>query len=158
MHGIAAGPPILLTGATGYVGGRLLHALLERGERIRCLARRPEALPSAPGLEVVAGDVLDANAVRRALDGVETAYYLIHSLGSSEFEDRDRRAAATFARAAREAGVARIVYLGGLGEGPTSRAISQAGRRSGASSPRPASRRSSSGPRSCSVPAASRSR
>lgn len=117
MPGIAAGPPILLTGATGYVGGRLLHALLERGERIRCLARRPEALPSAPGLEVVAGDVLDANAVRRALDGVETAYYLIHSLGSSEFEDRDRRAAATFARAAREAGVARIVYLGGLGEG-----------------------------------------
>ncbi|MEX2644973.1 MAG: SDR family oxidoreductase, partial [Gaiellaceae bacterium] len=117
MPGIAAGPPILLTGATGYVGGRLLHALLERGERIRCLARRPEALPSAPGLEVVAGDVLDANAVRRALDGVKTAYYLIHSLGSSEFEDRDRRAAATFARAAREAGVARIVYLGGLGEG-----------------------------------------
>ncbi len=117
MSGKGTRPPILLTGATGYVGGRLLHALLERGERVRCLARRPEALSAAPGLETVAGDALDTDSVRRALDGVETAYYLIHSLGSREFEERDRRAAATFARVAREAGLGRIVYLGGLGEG-----------------------------------------
>ncbi len=117
MPGRGTRPPILLTGATGYVGGRLLHALLERGERVRCLARRPEALSAAPGLEIVAGDALDADSVRRALDGVETAYYLIHSLGSRAFAERDRRAAATFARVAREAGLARIVYLGGLGEG-----------------------------------------
>jgi uncharacterized protein YbjT (DUF2867 family)/ligand-binding SRPBCC domain-containing protein len=111
--------PILLTGATGYVGGRLLQALLERGERVRCFARRPEAIPVRPGVEVVAGDMLDPGAVRLALDGVEVAYYLVHSLGSPrEFEERDRRAALTFARAAREAGLRRIVYLGGLGDGP----------------------------------------
>lgn len=117
MPRTGTGTPILLTGATGYVGGRLLHALLKRDERVRCLARRPEALPAAPRLEIVAGDVLDPDAVRRALDGVETAYYLIHSLGSRSFEERDRRAAETFARAAREAGLTRIIYLGGLGEG-----------------------------------------
>jgi uncharacterized protein YbjT (DUF2867 family) len=110
--------PILLTGATGYVGGRLLRALLERGEQVRCLARRPEAVPAADRLEVVAGDVLDPQAVRAALDGIDTAYYLIHAMGSAhEFEELDRRAAATFAQASREAGLRRIVYLGGLGEG-----------------------------------------
>ena len=115
---MSARPPILLTGATGYVGGRLLHALLERGERVRCLARRPEAVAAGPGIEVVAGDVLDSEAVRAALEGVETAYYLIHAMGSAHgFEERDRRAATVFAQAAREAGVRRIVYLGGLGEG-----------------------------------------
>ncbi len=110
--------PILLTGATGYVGGRLLRALLERGEHVRCLARRPEAVPTADRLEVVAGDVLDPKAVRAALEGIDTAYYLIHAMGSPhEFEALDRRAAATFAQGAREAGLRRIVYLGGLGEG-----------------------------------------
>jgi len=119
MPGQSTRPPILLTGATGYVGGRLLHALLERGERVRCLARRPEALPAAPGLEVAAGDVLDADAVRRALDGVETAYYLVHSLGARDFEEQDRAAAETVAREAAHAGVRQIVYLGGLGaDGP----------------------------------------
>jgi uncharacterized protein YbjT (DUF2867 family) len=111
-------PRILLTGATGYVGGRLLHALLERRIGVRCLARRPEAIPPQPGLEVVAGDALDAVAVRRALEGVEVAYYLIHAMGAPEsFEQLDRRAALIFAEAARDAGVRRIVYLGGLGEG-----------------------------------------
>jgi len=110
---------ILVTGATGYVGGRLLTTLLERGEDVRCLARRPEAVPPRPGLDVVAGDVLDAEAVRRALEGVEVAYYLVHAMGSPEsFEQLDRRAAAIFAGAARNAGVRRIVYLGGLGSGP----------------------------------------
>ena len=110
---------ILVTGATGYVGGRLLPALLARGERVRCLARRPDAIAAQPGLEVVAGDALDAAAVRRALDGVSVAYYLIHAMGGQDdFEARDRRAAAIFAEAARDAGARRIVYLGGLGEGP----------------------------------------
>src|SRR4051794_10048438 len=114
----AAPPRILLSGATGYVGGRLLHALLERGAGVRCLARRPEAIPPQPGLEVVAGDALDADAVRRALEGVDVAYYLIHAMGSSDsFERLDRRAATIFADAARDAGVRRIVYLGGLGAG-----------------------------------------
>ena len=111
-------PRILLTGATGYVGGRLLPALLARGEQVRCFARRPEALQPRPGLEVVAGDALDGTAVRRALEGVDVAYYLIHAMGSPDaFEQLDRRAAMTFAEAARDAGVGRIVYLGGLGEG-----------------------------------------
>ncbi|HET7758525.1 MAG TPA: SDR family oxidoreductase [Gaiellaceae bacterium] len=110
---------ILLTGATGYVGGRLLTALLERGEDVRCLARRPAAVPPHPGLEVVAGDVLDEDAVRRALDGVGVAYYLVHAMGSADsFEQLDRRAATIFAAAARDAGVRQIVYLGGLGSGP----------------------------------------
>jgi uncharacterized protein YbjT (DUF2867 family)/ligand-binding SRPBCC domain-containing protein len=116
---MSPGRRILLTGATGYVGGRLLTALLGRGEDVRCLARRPEAVPSRPGLEVVAGDVLDAEAVRRALEDIDIAYYLVHAMGSRDaFERLDRRAAAIFAEAARDAGVRRIVYLGGLGSGP----------------------------------------
>jgi uncharacterized protein YbjT (DUF2867 family) len=112
-------PRILVTGATGYVGGRLTPALLARGEQVRCFARRPEAIQPQPGLEVVAGDALDGTAVRRALEGVDVAYYLIHAMGSSVgFEQLDRRAAKVFADAARDAGVGRIVYLGGLGSGP----------------------------------------
>jgi len=109
---------ILLTGATGYVGGRLLLALESRGERVRCLARRPEALAQkvAPMTEVVAGDVLDRASLDAALRGVETAFYLVHSMGSKgSFEQKDRRAAESFGAAARQAGVRRIIYLGGLG-------------------------------------------
>ncbi|HSP73536.1 MAG TPA: SDR family oxidoreductase [Gaiellaceae bacterium] len=114
-----ARPRILLTGATGYVGGRLLNALLERSPEVRCLARQPEAIAPRPGLEVAAGDALDPRAVRRALEGVDVAYYLIHAMGAAGgFEQLDRRAATIFAAAARDAGVRRIVYLGGLGEGP----------------------------------------
>ncbi len=111
---------VLLTGATGYVGGRLLHLLAERGQSVRCLTRRPEAL-SDPGVkaEIVVGDVLDIETLRPALDGVDVAYYLVHSMGSAgSFADEDRQAAANFATAAAEAGVRRIVYLGGLGAGP----------------------------------------
>lgn len=110
---------ILITGATGYVGGRLLRRLEERGERVRCLARRPEFLRArtAPSTEVVPGDVLDAASLPPALEGVGTAYYLIHSLGSSGgFEARDRQGAEHFAGAARSAGLRRIIYLGGLGD------------------------------------------
>ena len=84
---------ILLTGATGYVGGQLLEALLAAGHRVRCLARRPEALrdQGRSGAEVVAGDVLDRASVTAAMEGVETAYYLIHSMGSTgHFEEEDR--------------------------------------------------------------------
>ncbi len=110
---------ILLTGATGYVGGRLLGALEASGRRVRCLARRPDELRErvAPGTEVCAGDVRDEAAVRAALEGVDTAYYLVHSMGAGAgFEEADREAARTFGRAARAAGVRRIVYLGGLGD------------------------------------------
>jgi len=109
---------LLVTGASGYVGGRLLRALEQRGERVRCLARRPQDLQArvAPSIEVVGGDVLDATSLERALAGVDTAFYLVHGMGSArDFQDEDRRGAATVARAARAAGVRRIVYLGGLG-------------------------------------------
>jgi uncharacterized protein YbjT (DUF2867 family) len=110
---------VLLTGATGYVGGRLLPALEARGVRVRCLARRPEHLRHrvGPGTEVVQGDVLDPASLAHALRDVDVAYYLVHSMGSAgAFEAQDRRGAEHFGRAARTAGVRRIVYLGGLGE------------------------------------------
>ncbi len=110
---------ILLTGATGYVGGRLLRALEAAGHRVRCLARRPEFLRdrAGPATEIVQGDVLDADSLHTAMAGVRTAYYMVHSMGSSgEFEEEDRRAAQNFGDAARAAGVNRIIYLGGLGE------------------------------------------
>lgn len=109
---------VLLTGATGYIGGRLLKALEKAGWPVRCLARRPEFLRPhvAPNTEVVKGDCLDQTSLIPALVGVHTAYYLVHSMGSSgKFEDEDRQAASNFAEAARQAGVCRIIYLGGLG-------------------------------------------
>ena len=113
-------PLILIAGATGYVGGELLKALLAAAYPVRCLARRPGVLRAKglSGVEVVAGDVLDAASVRGAMAGVDTAYYLVHSMGSTEsFEKQDRTAAQNFAKAARDAGVRRIIYLGGLGHG-----------------------------------------
>ncbi|MEQ1891242.1 MAG: SDR family oxidoreductase [Planctomycetota bacterium] len=109
---------LLLTGATGYVGARLLAALEGGGERVRCLARRPENLTgrTAAGTEVVRGDVLDPASLAAAMAGVDTAFYLVHSMGASgDFEAADRLGAENFARAARTAGVRRLVYLGGLG-------------------------------------------
>ena len=108
----------LVTGATGYIGGRLVPSLLAAGHRVRCMARDPGKLAGRPWsgeVELARADVQDAAAVRRALDGIDVAYYLIHSLGSgAAFEERDREAASTFAAAAKEAGVRRIVYLGGM--------------------------------------------
>jgi uncharacterized protein YbjT (DUF2867 family) len=112
-------PLILLTGATGYVGGRLLKPLEQAGHHVRCLARRPEFLSARaePTTEVATGDVLDRGALAAALKGVQVAYYLIHSMGSrGAFEEEDRRAAQNFGEAARAAGVQRLIYLGGLGD------------------------------------------
>jgi uncharacterized protein YbjT (DUF2867 family) len=113
---------ILLTGATGYVGGRLLTALGAGGHHVRCLARRPEALRhrAGPRVEIVTGDVQDRPSLDLALVGCEVAYYLVHSMGAEGgFEEADRRAAANFGQAARAAGVRRILYLGALGSGGT---------------------------------------
>jgi uncharacterized protein YbjT (DUF2867 family) len=108
----------VLTGATGYVGGRLAPRLLERGYCVRVLARDASRLAARPWreqVEVIEGDVGDADAVRRALQGVEVAYYLVHSMQSgADFAARDRRNAEVFADAARAAGVRHVVYLGGL--------------------------------------------
>ena len=116
---------ILLTGASGYVGGRLLGALERAGVRVRCLVRDPARVASrvGPGTEVVRGDVVTGEGVGAALRGIDTAYYLIHSMGAAHgFEERDREAARRFGVAARAAGVRRIVYLGGLADerGPLS--------------------------------------
>ncbi|MEU1211672.1 SDR family oxidoreductase [Streptomyces sp. NPDC005791] len=108
----------LVTGATGYIGGRLVPALLDTGHRVRCLARTPEKLrdhPWAGETEVVRGDVTDAESVRAAMADIDVAYYLVHALTSGPgFERTDRAAARTFGEQARAAGIRRIVYLGGL--------------------------------------------
>ncbi len=114
---------VLLTGATGYVGGRLLSALEQRGERVRCVSRRPEYLVPrvAPATEVVKGDVLQPDTIGAALQGVDTVYYLVHSMSASRpFDEEDRAAARSFVEAARTAGVRKVIYLGGLGRGELS--------------------------------------
>ena len=109
---------ILLTGASGYVGGRLLRSLENQGYRVRCLARRPEVLKPkvGPSTEVVAGDVLDRASLDSALHGVDVAYYMVHSMSSTgSFEETDRQAARNFSEAAKATGVKGLIYLGGLG-------------------------------------------
>lgn len=111
---------VLVTGASGYVGGRLVGPLLDRGAIVRCLARNAQYLRPrvSERAEVYPGDVLDPDSLRTALEGVDAAYYLVHSMGSKRsFVHQDRKGAENFARAARDAGVRRIVYLGGLGAG-----------------------------------------
>ena len=118
IHPIAEYPRILLTGATGYIGRRLLRVLESDGHRVRCVARRPEYLRErvSDATEVVKGDLLDRDSVFAAMDGIDTAYYLVHSLGSAgDFANEEQQCAQNFADAAREAGVSRIIYLGGLG-------------------------------------------
>ena len=114
----------LITGATGYVGGRLAPRLLAQGDAVRCLVRDPAKLrdvPWARDAEVVRGDLLDEDAVRRACVGVDVVYFLVHSLVDRDFAAIDRRAATIVAQAARDCGVRRIVYLGGLHpDGPLS--------------------------------------
>ena len=117
---------VLLTGATGFIGGRLLPVLDAAGHAVRCLVRPGEKLvlrrPMTRKPEIVSADLLDPDALPAALAGTSTAFYLVHSMGgrrpqdAAAFADRDRRAATNFLAAAEAAGVARIVYLGGLGE------------------------------------------
>jgi uncharacterized protein YbjT (DUF2867 family) len=104
---------ILVTGATGFIGRRLVPALLDAGHGVRAMTRRPEAY-DGPG-EAVGGDVHDASTLAPALEGVDVAYYLVHSLDADDFEARDAAAAHAFGEAAADAGVRQIVYLGGLG-------------------------------------------
>src|SRR5208283_3602334 len=109
---------VLLTGASGYIGGRLLKALEAAHWPVRCLARRPEFLRSrvSSSTEVVQADCLDRTSLASALVGISTAYYLVHSMGSpGQFEKEDRQAARNFSDAACDQGVQRIIYLGGLG-------------------------------------------
>lgn len=110
---------VLVTGATGYIGGRLVPRLLERGHSVRVLVRDPGRIagrPWADRVEVTAGDLLDAATLGPALAGVEAAYYLVHSMDSGQdFEERDRTAARNFSAAVQEAGgVRHVLYLGGL--------------------------------------------
>ncbi|WZP00588.1 NAD(P)H-binding protein [Isosphaeraceae bacterium EP7] len=117
--GSTGAPVVLLTGASGYVGGRLIPLLETQPVVLRCLARDPDKLRATveESTEIVRGDVLDPESLDEALRGVETAYYLVHLMsGSTDFEKDDRRAATNFARAAKQAGVRRIIYLGGLGD------------------------------------------
>jgi len=115
----------LVTGATGFVGGRLARTLLGRGDEVRVLVRdagRASKLGDA-GAELHQGDVLDAASLQGAGKGVDVAYYLVHGMGrgsDGDFAEREREAARNFARMARAEGVQRVVYLGGLGENPTS--------------------------------------
>ncbi len=117
---MSAPTTVLVTGATGYVGGRLVPELLARGHRVRCLARRPAklgGLPWAGDVEIVRGDVASGEGLRAAFEGIDAAYYLVHSIGGTgDWERRDVEAAERFRDAAADAGVEQIVYLGGLGD------------------------------------------
>lgn len=104
---------VLVAGASGFVGSHLCRALVERGHTVRAMTRRPASYSGAG--EVTAGDVSDPRSLAGALAGVDTAYYLVHSLASKDFERQDAAAARNVARAAADAGVSQIVYLGGLG-------------------------------------------
>ena len=110
-------PRVLVTGATGYIGGRLVPVLESAGVPLRCLARQPAVLASrvSATTEVLAGDLLDPSSLDRAFAGIDVAYYLVHSMGThGDYRETDRLAARNFGEAARRAGVRRIVYLGGL--------------------------------------------
>ena len=114
-------PKVLVAGATGYIGGLLARKLREDDVAVRCLVRDPAKAGELEriGCEIVRGDVLEAESLPPALEGIEAAYYLVHSMGrgaGADFADRDARAAANFGEAAAAAGVKRLVYLGGLGE------------------------------------------
>ena len=105
---------ILVTGATGFIGRRLVPALIEKGHEVRAMTRRPEAY-DGPG-DPVGADVNDPGSLTGALEGVDAAYYLVHSLDDADFERKDAEAARAFAKAAADQGVQQIIYMGGLGD------------------------------------------
>src|SRR5690242_15101074 len=107
------GKRVLVTGATGFVGRHLTAALTEAGHEVRAMTRNPDSY-SGPGT-ALHGDVDDADSLAEALQGVDVAYYLVHSLDSDDFEEKDAAAALNFGGAAAQAGTERIIYLGGLG-------------------------------------------
>jgi len=113
-------PLILVTGATGYIASRLIPQLLGRGYRVRALARQPQRLKNKnwfPQVEISQGDVMDSSTLVSAFEGVQTAYYLVHNMASGRgYTARELQAAKNFARAAEDAGVQHIIYLGGLAD------------------------------------------
>ncbi|HEY1489079.1 MAG TPA: NAD(P)H-binding protein [Micromonosporaceae bacterium] len=104
---------VLVTGASGFIGSHLAGALVQDGHVVRAMTRHPDSYAGAG--DPVPGDVFDPDSLKPALDGVDAAYYLVHSLDSDDFERRDAEAARNFAAAAASAGIERIIYLGGLG-------------------------------------------
>ena len=104
---------VLVTGASGFIGSHLATALVEAGHSVRAMTRHPDTYPGAG--TPVSGDVADPASLRAALDGVDAAYYLVHSLGADDFERKDADAARNFAAACTNAGLERVIYLGGLG-------------------------------------------
>lgn len=115
VSSVARGGPVLVTGATGFVGQRLLRALRRKGVAVRALSRSPQASETDPGVEWLVGDIHDPAALARALDGCRAAFYLVHAVGESATYDRDERASAEgFARAVAAAGLERVIYLGGV--------------------------------------------
>lgn len=113
---IVADKAVLVTGAGGFIGRRLVQELLRRGYRVRCMDRRPSEHPAA--CEQVLADLLDPDSLTAAMAAVDSVYYLVHSMGrgKGDFADQDRQAARNFVTAAEAAGVRRVIYLGGLGE------------------------------------------
>ncbi|MDE3245270.1 MAG: SDR family oxidoreductase [Acidobacteriota bacterium] len=110
---------VLVTGATGYIGGRLVPRLTAKGHQVRCLARNPARLEGRnwPGVEIIQGDLGDPSQAAAALRGIEVAYYLVHSMAAGQaFRERDQSMALAFGEAAAQVGVKRIIYLGGLGD------------------------------------------
>lgn len=115
---------VVVFGASGYVGGRLIPVLLERGHSVRAVTRNSQSLRDHPWrqeVEVLEADLLEPGSIDPALEGMEAAYYLVHSMGKPDFDEVDRQAASNFAKAADDSRIRRIVYLGGLGEGKLSK-------------------------------------
>lgn len=114
---------VVVFGASGYVGGRLIPTLLERGHQVGAVTRRRQSLAEYPWrnqVEVVEADLLDVDSLGPALEGTDAAYYLVHSMGRPDFQEIDRRAATNLVEAATESDLVRIIYLGGLGQGDLS--------------------------------------